>query len=652
MAEAIEVANAYVALTTKMPGVKKEIEGAVGGVDTTSAGKKLGGQLMGGLKVGALAVSAAAGAAVVGTLGVALTKGFSRLTGIDNATAKMKGLGFSAKDTQGLMDNALESVSGTAFGLQDAAGVAAQLAATGIGPGKQMSDVLSTIANTAAAAGGGMDEMGSIFAKVASSGKAQNDSLQQLSDRGIPIYQKLAEQLGVTSDEVFALASKGEISFQQFADAAEAAGGGVAAAMGETVTGSFANLQASLGRIGANLLGGTFEGLAPAIQGVTEVLGPLEKAASGVGEKIGDGLAPLLDGLANLAGMKPPAWMSALGEELSGGITAFFAAFEDGGDDITSSGLAGFLEALGLAARALVDTDIMSFISPLGVAFQLLAPVLPQLLDAFSEIVVILSGALADALNQILPFVGELIELFAGAIAEILPQLMPLLMVLVDLFIDILDAVMPLLPPLFDLIEAILPILVGLIEVLIPVFEGAANAIGSILMPIVDGLVETLDGLITFLTGVFTGDWEKAWEGLVGIFSGIWNTIIGIVEGVINGVIDLINGFLGGLNKFGSFIDDIPGVDGFEIGMIGHVNFDAAKFANGGIVPSSNGGTLGVIGEAGRDEVILPLPDDWRENGIGGGGDVNVTVNPAPGMDEAVIGRIAAQEIDYALRGV
>src|SRR5690606_5906969 len=145
-----------------------------------------------------------------------------------------------------------------------------------------------------------------------------------------------------------------------------------------------------------------------------------------------------------------------------------------------------------------------------------------------------------------------------------------------------------------------------------------------------------------------------AWEGIVGIFEGIWNTIVGIVEGVINGVIDLINGFLGGLNKMGEWLDDISGGSvGFEIGTIGHVSFDAAKFAEGGIVPSSNGGTLGVIGEAGRDEAVIPLPDDWRSNGLAGLGSdgpvVQIDVHSAPGMDETVVGQTAGASAAYQL---
>src|SRR5690606_34415353 len=131
-----------------------------------------------------------------------------------------------------IMSNALESVRGTSHGLGEAAGVAAQAVAAGIKPGRELEGVLGTVANTASAAGVSMEEMGSVFAKAATQANGvQNDVISQLADRGIPIYQALADQLGVTAGEVFNLASSGKINFEQFAAAATKASGTVAAEM-------------------------------------------------------------------------------------------------------------------------------------------------------------------------------------------------------------------------------------------------------------------------------------------------------------------------------------------------------------------------------------------------------------------------------------
>lgn len=60
--------------------------------------------------------------------------------------------------------------------------------------------------------------------------------------------------------------------------------------------------------------------------------------------------------------------------------------------------------------------------------------------------------------------------------------------------------------------------------------------------------MEVFNGLINFLLGVFTGDWERAWEGIKGIFKGIIDAIPNIFKTALNAMIDKINGFLNGLN--------------------------------------------------------------------------------------------------------
>jgi len=595
MAEQIEIANAYVALTTKLPNVKKDIEEAIGGADADKQGRTLGGKLMGGLKVGALAGAAAAGAVIVGGLGVALTKGFGRLAGIENATAKMSGLGFSAEETQGLMDNALESVKGTAFGLESAAGVAAQFAAAGIGPGEEMASLLSTVAGNAAAAGGSMEEMGSIFSKAATQANGvQNDVISQLADRGIPIYQALADELGVTAGEVFKLASAGEIGFDQFAKAAEAASGDVAAAMGETTTGSWQNLLASLGRSGAGLLGGVFEELAPTMKAITDAMGPMEEIAAEVGGTIGEFLAPAFEAFRNLL---------------------------DSGFDFS------------------MFAELLSYFSPLSLVFQALGPVLPLIADMLNDVFTVLSDALGSILPVLIPVLSEIVGIFAVFLAEILPPFLPLIVQLAELIGDVLMAVTPLLEPLGELVAAIFPVLAAVMAALMPIIEGVVDAIGTLLMPIVDMLVGVLDGLITFLTGVFTGNWEMAWQGVVAIFEGLWNGLVGIAEGVVNAMIDLINGFLEGLNVAGGWLSDITGgALGFEIGTISHVNFSGAE-ADWGTPATTSGSSS-----------AFPIEEGSVLRGAAGGGDApQVIVNPAPGMDEEVIGQAAGARLGREL---
>lgn len=193
---------------------------------------------------------------ILGGIGVAqiLTKGWDRLTGIENAQAKLKGLGHDAGEVQKIMDNALASVKGTAFGLGDAASIAAGAVAAGVKPGQDLERTLKLVADSAAIAGTDLGSMGSIFNKVAANGKLTGEVLQQLQDQGVPVLQFLSKQLHTTAADVSAMVSKGQIDFKTFENAMEQGVGGSAQAMGDTTTGALMNMGAAAGRFGATLL--------------------------------------------------------------------------------------------------------------------------------------------------------------------------------------------------------------------------------------------------------------------------------------------------------------------------------------------------------------------------------------------------------------
>ncbi|HWU28023.1 MAG TPA: tape measure protein [Microbacterium sp.] len=292
MATSAEIANAYVSITTRMPGVKNDITKTLGGADVSAAlkgsGKSMGQRLVDGFAPIAKVGLAAVGAVAAAGLGAALVKGFKRLDAIDTASAKLRGLGHDAATVDTIMANALASVKGTAFGLGDAATVAAQAVAAGVKPGKDLEGVLSTVANAAAAAGTDLGEMGSIFSKAMTQANGvQNDVIGQLADRGIPIYQELGKVLGVTSDKVFKMASEGKINFDQFAAAATAASGTVASEMGGTWSGLVDNMMASLGRIGEGILRGLFPEMKNGVADLTTVFSGFEAKSKEVGAAIG-----------------------------------------------------------------------------------------------------------------------------------------------------------------------------------------------------------------------------------------------------------------------------------------------------------------------------------------------------------------------------
>lgn len=159
-------------------------------------------------------------------------------------------------------------------------------------------------------------------------------------------------------------------------------------------------------------------------------------------------------------------------------------------------------------------------------------------------------GKFLDAYNT---YVAPMLERLATKFNELWnTHLKPFVDNVAGLIGSIADAVTALwnniLKPVIDwIIQNILPVLV-------PIFESLWNTICNVFGAITDtigGIIQTFKGLIDFIVGIFTGDWNKAWEGIKTFFTGIWNAIKGVVstvwnaiKGIIETVINTIKGII------------------------------------------------------------------------------------------------------------
>jgi len=283
--------------------VGRELDG-VGEAAGDKAGKGFGSKLTGavsGFMSGALKTAGISGGLSVGAaFGTALFKGFGRLQAIEEAKAKLTGLGHDASSVTQIMADAMAAVKGTAFGLGEAATVSASIVASGVKPGKELEGTLRLVGDAATIAGTDMTSMGAIFGKVSASNKVQGDTLAQLADMGIPIVQFLSKELGVSAEETYKLASAGKINFAQFASAMEKGLGGAALKSGDTLKGAFKNTMASVGRIGASLLSGVYPKIQQFFSGAIEWLKPLEEGAKIAGAAVGSFLDKAISGAQGL----------------------------------------------------------------------------------------------------------------------------------------------------------------------------------------------------------------------------------------------------------------------------------------------------------------------------------------------------------------
>jgi phage-related protein len=159
----------------------------------------------------------------------------------------------------------------------------------------------------------------------------------------------------------------------------------------------------------------------------------------------------------------------------------------------------------------------------------------------------------------------------------------------------------------------ILPIANFLVDTLGPTFANIFTTIGDILgtflsiaIDIVKAIIKALGGIIDFIVGVFTGDWERAWDGIKTFFGAIFDGVVAIFKGAINLVIDGLNFLIRQLNtiKF-DFPDWVPAIGGKSFG----INIPTIpKLAQGGLIEAP---TLAMVGDnknaAVDPEVVSPL---------------------------------------------
>ena len=237
-----------------------------------------------------------------------------------------------------------------------------------------------------------------------------------------------------------------------------------------------------------------------------------------------------------------------------------------------------------------------------------------KLLPPLMELVKSLLPVISDLLSTIIPILADVLKALTPIVVDILQALMPLLTPIINAISTIIKAI---LPPLSKLIEALMPILepvikilTSLLEIILPPLTKAIEAISGVienvfaasfkaLEPILEGVQTMLGGLIEFITGVFSGNWEQAWNGVVEIFKGIWEGLTGVAKAPLNGVIGLFNGLFDEIGSI-QIPDWVPDwLGGGTTLSMPHIPY----LAEGGTITASGSA---VVGEAGAELVELP----------------------------------------------
>ncbi|QCR40300.1 hypothetical protein C1N74_07615 [Microbacterium sp. SGAir0570] len=442
--------------------------------------------VLGKLGTGLKGVGIAAGAMVGVTavaFGAVLVDAFKAVAEVERLTAQTSA---AIASTGGAAGRSVDQITGLADSLERMSGVEAEVIQSGQNMLLTFTQIKGTNFDAATKAALDMSvAMGTDMTSAATLvGKALNDPI-----KGVGALSKVGVQL--TADQ--------KAMVKQMTEVGDVAGaqGIILGVLNEQFGGS------------AEAFGGTFLGTVEKVKNsfgaITEafVVGLLP-AATGVLNFINDAFVRLADS---------PGFAAVIEN-----VNAFITGLVSG-----EAPISGFAQT--------VMTLWQNF-SPLGVALQVIQPLVGPLVEAFMQFATVLGGALMS----VLPTVQAVISSLVGLMAALVPVIMPVITAVLGLVTPLFT----LIAPLMQLVQAVLPVLIAVVTTFAQVIAAVLTPVIAALTPIIQSVVDVLSGVITFLTGVFTGNWEQAWQGIQDIFKGVWELIGNIVEGAWDIIVSLI----------------------------------------------------------------------------------------------------------------
>lgn len=488
-----------------------------------------------------------------------------------NMIAKLTGSGKSTKTSVGGIGDSLSGAAGAADGLTDAtkaAGSAAKKAAKEFGGLASFDEIHSLTKNDSSGGGGGGGGAGgsaeggdiseSIVDAANSADGALNPVLQKIIDKMKELKDLFTEGfkagLGdvdlsgiLTAAEGIKNSLKEIFTAPEVLNAANEYANKVVYALGQVV-GSVASIGIT---IATNLLGGIDQYLASnqeRIKGylvsmfdiageMATIQGNFAQAAANIfsafGGENGQAVTAGLIGIFADAFMGVSELCAKLTRDLLNIITQPFIDNQEALKAAVDQMLGVIAESLE-TIKGVVDTT-MSGIN--AMYDEHLKPLFDSLASGLSELV----GVVVEAWQTyILPVVEELQSKFDEAVSS---HLQPA----IDTAIELIGKVADCIKAIWE--NVLQPFLAWFIENIYPVIATALEAVGGVFLSlfgtiwdVIQNILSALGGVIDFITGVFTGNWSLAWEGIKAFFSGIWDAIVSLLGGALDAIVAVLTG--------------------------------------------------------------------------------------------------------------
>ena len=274
---------------------------------------------------------------------------------------------------------------------------------------------------------------------------------------------------------------------------------------------------------------------------------------------------------------------------------SFIGVLSNVGDFITGLFADGGVAA---AMAPLRDAITGIFGDDAGAAFDGLVQILQSVMGVVGQVVTFANTTVKPIIEQIFGFITQtvvpiILQTFTAAapiISGIISNLGSAVMTVAQIIGTAIQAVLP-------IVEKIISVLMTMGSVVVPALLAWYETFSAGLLTIIQGIQTTFQGIIDFITGIFTGNWQQAWQGVQDIFKGIFEALGGLIKTPINAVISLINKAISGINGLGLTIPDwVPVIGGKDFS----INIpEIPMLAKGGFTTGPS-----IAGEAGTEAVI------------------------------------------------
>lgn len=497
----------------------------------------------------------------------------------------------SAEEAEKHMDRIMDFAKTTPFAFPDLVSANRKLVSFGV-EAENTEAIMEAIANNVAAMGGGaqeIDTMADIFAKITSQGKITGQELNRLGDQGVNALAILANQAGVSMEDMRKQISNGAIDSEKAINGLvdgimngtdgingkTVAMGGSLDALKNTWAGAIDSMKGAWRRAADDIVSeDMFENMIKAVHKLTELINKLPQIIGPLAAILGDILIKLIDNVTDLAdwflNLEPAA--QQLGVIFGVIAVAIGPVLLVLGKLITFIG--GIVEGVGVILPILSKLRVVftALTGPVGLVIAIVSALIAIFValyknnEEFRDGVLSIWEQIKEAFFTALTFIQEFVmTVMEGVKVFFQEQLEKIREFWDENGEHIIALVTTAFESVLEIIKMVMGIIKGVFESVWPIITGVVKVAWNLIKTIISTALDLVLGVIDVALKLLRGDWEGAWESIKKTAEKIMNNIIDFFKNIDLVQIgkDIINGLIKGIGSMvGAVGDSIKKIGG------------------------------------------------------------------------------------------